>query len=122
MALQGVSHLVVANVFDETREGVAGDLILPNAPNATKQTGTSLLWNWRMTPQTALNLGGAYSRIETPNTGQIDDVTYIGLGITRQFQPRLSGSLAYRRQQTDSNFSGASFTENAGIASLQARF
>jgi uncharacterized protein (PEP-CTERM system associated) len=109
-------------VFGENREGVAGDLILPDAPNATKQIGTSLVWNWRITPQTSWNLGGAYNRIETPATGVIDDFAVVGLGITRQFQPRISGSLAYRRQQKDSNFSATNYTENAGIATLQARF
>jgi uncharacterized protein (PEP-CTERM system associated) len=122
MGLQGVSHVVLANVFSEDREGVAGDLILPNAPNATKQTGTSLVWNWRMTPRTAWNLGGSYTRIETPFTGVIDYFTLIGAGITRQFQRRVSGTLGYRRQDRDSNVGAAEYTENAGFARLEMRF
>ena len=118
----GVRNVLIANVFSENREILAGDLILPNAPNATKQTGTSLVWNWRMTAQTAWNLNGAYSRIETPFTGQTDRVTYIGMVLTRQFEPGLSGTLGYRRQQNDSNFGASSYTENAGFASLQMRF
>jgi uncharacterized protein (PEP-CTERM system associated) len=121
-ALQGVSHVVIANVFDENREGVAGDLVLPNAPNANKQTGTSVTWNWRLTAQTAWNLAGAYTRIETPLTGTIDYFTFAGTGITRQFQPRVSGSLGYRWQQRDSNVGGINYTENAGFASLEMRF
>jgi uncharacterized protein (PEP-CTERM system associated) len=118
----GVRNVLIANVFGEDREGLAGDLVLPNAPNATKQTGTSLAWNWRMTAQTALNLNGAYSRIETPFTGQIDHRTYVGLALNRQFQPRFSGTLGYRRQQNDSNFGSSDYTENAGYVSLQMRF
>jgi uncharacterized protein (PEP-CTERM system associated) len=120
--LQGVSHTLLANVYSEDREGVAGDLILPNAPNATKQTGTSLVWNWRMTPRTSWNLGGAYTRIETPLTGVIDYFTLIGAGITRQFQRRVSVTLGYRRQDRDSNVGAAEYTENAGFARLEMRF
>jgi uncharacterized protein (PEP-CTERM system associated) len=118
----GVRNVLIANVFGENREGLAGDFILPNAPNATKQTGTSLVWNWRMGPRTTWNLRGAYSRVETPFTGQIDHLTYVGAGLTRQFQPKFSGTLGYRRQENDSNFSASSYTENAGFASLQMRF
>ena len=118
----GVSNVLIANVFKQTRDGVAGDLVLPTAPNATIQTGTSLLWNWRMTAQNAWNLGARYSRNETPNTGEIAYVTYLGMGLTRQFQPRLSGSLNYRLQQNDSNFNGSDYTENAVIATVSMRF
>ena len=118
----GARNVLIANVFGEDREVLAGDLLFPNAPNATKQTGTSLVWNWRMTVQTTLNLNGAYSRIETPFTGQIDRHTRAGLVLARQFQPRLSGSLGYRWQQNDSNFVDSSYTENAGFASLRLQF
>jgi uncharacterized protein (PEP-CTERM system associated) len=75
-----------------------------------------------MGPRTTWNLRGAYSRVETPFTGQIDHLTYVGAGLTRQFQPKFSGTLGYRRQENDSNFSASSYTENAGFASLQMRF
>jgi len=80
------------------------------------------VWNWRMTVQTTLNLNGAYSRIETPFVSQIDRHTRVGMVLTRQFQPRLFGSLGYRWRQNDSNFVDSSYTENAGFASLQLRF
>jgi uncharacterized protein (PEP-CTERM system associated) len=118
----GVRNVLIANVFGENREGLAGELVLPNAPNATKQTGTSLVWNWRIGPRTTWNLNGSYSRIETPFTGQIDHLTYVGAGLTRQFQPKISGTLGYRRQQNDSNQTESNYTENAGFASIQMRF
>jgi uncharacterized protein (PEP-CTERM system associated) len=120
--LLGVRNVLIANVFQETREGLAGDLVLPNAPNAAKQTGTSLAWNLRMTVRNSLNARGAYIHIETPLTGESERVTYVGVNITRQFQPKLTGALGYRRQQNDSNFVGSSYTENAGFATLQMRF
>ena len=109
----GVRNVLIANVFKSTTEGLVGNTVLPNAPNATTQTGTSLQWNWRMTAQNTWNLGVAYSRNETPSTGQIANITYVGMGLTRQFQPGLSGSLNYRRQQNDSNVSASNYTENA---------
>jgi uncharacterized protein (PEP-CTERM system associated) len=118
----GVRNVLIANVFRLTSEGLAGDLVLPTAPNTSIQTGTSLLWNWRMTARNAWNLYAAYSRRESPFTGQIDKLTNVGMGLTRQFQPRLSGSLNYRRQQNDANFVGSDYTENAVSASLQIRF
>ncbi len=118
----GVSNVLIANVFGSTSEGLAGDLVLPTAPNASIQTGTSLLWNWRVTARNAWNLAAAYRRNESPNTGEIAYLTNVTMGLTRQFQPRLSGSLNYRRQQNDSNFAGSDYTENAVSATLRMRF
>ncbi len=118
----GVRNVLIANVFGLTSEGLAGDLVLPTAPNTSIQIGTSVLWNWRMTARNAWNLAAAYRRNESPNTGEIAYLTHVTMGLTRQFQPRLSGALNYRRQQNDSNFAGSDYTENAVFASLQMRF
>ncbi|HEX9718214.1 MAG TPA: outer membrane beta-barrel protein, partial [Ramlibacter sp.] len=92
------------------------------ASNTIRQTGAGLAWNWRVTPWTTWNLGGSYGRNEFLDSDRVDHLTYIRAGITRQFQPQLFGSLYYRRQQNDSNEIGSSYTENAGIATLQMRF
>jgi uncharacterized protein (PEP-CTERM system associated) len=118
----GVRNVLIANIFGLTSDGLAGDLVLPTAPNASIQTGTSLLWNWRMTARNAWNLAAAYSRNESPNTGEIAYLTNVTMGLTRQFQPRLSGSLSYRFHQNDSNFSTSDYTENAVFATLRMRF
>jgi uncharacterized protein (PEP-CTERM system associated) len=121
VGILGVRNVVIANVFNEDRDGLAGDLVLPNSPNATNQTGTSLSWNWRMTPVNTLNASGAYIRIETPFLSQVDRYSYAGLSLTRQFQPKLTGALGYRRQQNDPEF-GSGYTENVGFASIHMRF
>ena len=121
VGLLGVRNVVMANVFNEDRDGLAGDLVLPNSPNATKQTGTSLAWNWRVTPKNTVNTSGAYVRVETPFLGQVDRYTYAGLSLTRQFQPKLTGALGYRRQQNDPEL-GSGYTENVGYASIHMRF
>ena len=126
-AIQGVRNVLTFNVFNESREASAGNVVPSGAgnfavSNTIIQTGTSLLWTWRMTAQNTWNLGGAYSRNDYPDISRIDNITYVGMGLTRQFQPRLSGSLNYRRQQNDSNQSASSYTENAVLAKLQMRF
>ena len=125
--LLGVRNVLIAHVFNESREVLAGSVVLPStgdfaASNTVRQTGMSLQWNWRMTAQNAWNLGGTYSRNEFPDISRIDNLSYVGMGLTRQFQPRLSGSLNYRRQQNNSNQSASSYTENAVLATLQMRF
>ena len=123
----GVRNVLIANVFKETREVLAGGLLLPGggdfaASGTIVQTGTSLAWNWRVTAQTAWNLNGAYTRNEFPASGQINKLVYVGMGLTRQFQPRLSGSLNYRRQQNESDQGALEYVENAVSATLQMRF
>jgi uncharacterized protein (PEP-CTERM system associated) len=123
----GARNVVIANVFKETSEGLAGNVGQPTsgdftASNEIIQTGTSLLWNWRIAAQNAWNLGGAYGRNEFPGTSRIDNLTFVGMGLTRQFQPRLYGSVNYRRQQNDSSESASSYTENAVFATVRKRF
>ncbi len=114
-------------MFRVTREQLVGDLVLPStgdfvSSNTIIQTGTGLLWNLRVTAQNFWNMRAGYTRNEFPGTGQVDKLTYFVMGLTRQLQPRLSGSLNYRRQQNDSNFVGSDYTENAVFATLQMRF
>ena len=123
----GVRNVLIANVFKETSEALIANSVQPStgdfaASNTVIQTGTSLLWNWRITAQNAWNLGGAYIRNEFPGSSRIDNLTFLGMGLTQQFQPRLYGSLNYRRQQNDSNQSAFSYTENAVFATLRMRF
>ena len=120
--IAGVRNVLIANVFGQTTEGLVGNLVLPTAPNTSIQTGTSILWNWRMTARNAWNLAAAYRRNESPNTGEIGYLTHVTMGLNRQFQPRLSGSLHYRFQQNDSNFSASNYTENAVFATLRLGF
>ena len=124
--IQGVRNTLLANVFWQTREALsmtsgpeAGDLALSQN---TRQTGTSLTWGLRMTAQTRSNVSVGYTRNETPGIARQDDWTYIRLSLTRQFRPRMSGSLNFRRLHNDSNQSGAGYTENAISAALNMRF
>lgn len=123
--IQGVRNTVLTNLFVETREATAGGQ--PGAgdfaasPDA-KQTGASLVWNLRLTANAASNVSVGYTRNEFPGLSREDDLKFIRLSLTRQFQPKVSGSLTYRRLENDSNQPGAGYTENAVSASLSMRF
>ena len=73
--IMGVRNVLIANVFKLTRDQVVGDLVLPStgdfvSSNTIIQTGTGLLWNWRMTAQNLWNLRAGYTRNEFPGTGR----------------------------------------------------
>lgn len=125
--IQGVRNTVLANVFATSSESltaglpasVAGDF---GSGSTVKQTGASALWNWRFATQASSNLSASYTRSEFPATGRKDDVKIIALSVSKQFQPRVSGSLNYRNLRNQSNQSGAEYTENTVSAGLNMSF
>lgn len=123
----GIRNVIIAEVYKETRDTLNVNTILPDtgdfaASNSIEQTGVGLSWNSRLTAQNSWNMRVGFSRNQFPGTQQVDHYSYYGMGLTRQFEPRLSGSLSYRRQSNDSNQGASSFTENAVIASVRVRF
>lgn len=121
----GARNTVLANVFKETREALspsqlgAGDF---GASSNTKQTGTSLLWTLRITPRTSSNATVGYARNELPGAARQDDLTFIRLGLIRQLQPKVSGSLNFRRLQNASSQPAFDYKENALSVALNIRF
>jgi uncharacterized protein (PEP-CTERM system associated) len=123
--IQGVRNTIMANVFTQTREATA-----PNLPGAgdfaqspeTRQAGASLLWTLRMTAQTTSNASIGYTRNEFPALARKDNRKFLRLSLTRRLGPRISGTVAYRRIENDSNEAGASHTENAVSAALRIRY
>jgi uncharacterized protein (PEP-CTERM system associated) len=126
-ALVGVRNVVVANAFQESRDVLFAGAIRPGigdfaASNSIRQTGGSLAWGWRASLQSTWNVGTGYSRNEFLDSDRVDHVASFRMGLTRQFQPRLAGTMFYRRQQNDSTQNIFSYTENSVTAALQARF
>lgn len=126
-ALTGVRHTLIANAFTETRELVFAGLVQPGigdfaASNTIRQVGASLTWNWRVTARNAWNMSAGLIRREFLDIDRLDDLAVFRMGLTRQFQPHVSGSLTYRMQDNESNQGGLSYTENAVTASLQMTF
>ena len=127
VALQGARNTLIANAFWETREALPGGAALPTsgdfaASSSFRLAGTSLAWNLRVTPRSTWNLSAGYTRNEFLDTNRVDDYTYIRAGFTRRLQPRLSGSLFYRRQENESSQGVNVYVENAVVASVQATF
>lgn len=124
--LQGPIHTIMANVFWTTRDalsaalpGAAGDF---GASSNIKQTGTGLLWNWRLTAQDSANMSLAYTVSETPGLAREDRSKYLRAAYNHQFSPKMTGMVTYLRTNYDSNIAGSSYTENQAVASLQMRF
>lgn len=122
----GVRNVLIANAFRVTREQLISDMVLSGtgdfaSSNTVTQTGLGLLWTSRISRQNIWNARGGYTRNEVPGNGQVDNLAYVVMGLNRQFQPRASGSLNYRRQQNTSN-TGSDYTENAVFVTIQMRF
>lgn len=126
VGIQYPRHSVFANLYSTTSEtqtpglpGGAGDF---NANNTVKQAGTSLIWNWRVSPFDSANASIGYSRNEFPTSGRDDHLKYLRLSLSHQFSPRMTGSLSYQRLNSDSNQAGSSYTENQVQAQVGVSF
>ncbi len=125
VGLQGSRNTLAASAFWELRELVGGTVPPVGdfaASESVRTTGATLAWGLRLGARNTWNLQAGYSRSEFLDSGQVDDFVNLQVGVSRQFQPRVSGSLAYRLQNKDSTQGGAEYTENAGVASLLVTF
>lgn len=127
VAVQGIRNTLIANAFRETRQASFGSLLQAGtgdfaASDSIRQIGMSLAWNWRATARSAWNLSAGLIRSEFFDANRVDDLAYARIGVTRQLQPKLTGSLYYRWQDNDSSQSASSYTENVAGATLQLRF
>lgn len=128
VALSGAKSTVLFTLFNTIRKSqtssVMDSILLGTGSltldNTTKQLGGSALWNWRISPRTSAHISAAYTR--NRSSSQTDYDKSIRLGITRQIQPRLSGSVEFRRLMHDSSLSSSAYIENAATASLLMKF
>ncbi len=130
VALNGIKNTLVLSMFNTLREAqtaqeLDSSLLGSNSlalNDETRQTGANLLWNWRITPRTSSNMNVGYAKTISLSTDREENTKSIRFGLTRQFQPKLNGSLDFRHIQRDSNLSGSDYRENAITASLNMRF
>jgi len=110
-------HSWTLNVFSNTREtqGVAGE--------DTTQ-GLQANWNFRPAGRTSYNLTMGTSQTESSGTlgAQEDELWNIGLTVTRQFQPKVSGSLDLRHQERSSDQANGDYSENSVAARINMTF
>jgi uncharacterized protein (PEP-CTERM system associated) len=123
-AIQGLRNVLIATVYTDAREALPGFVRTGDfaIDSEVDQTGISLAWNFPLAPRTFFNLYATYDRNKFPNVAREDNVTRFGVGLARQFQPRLFGTLDYRVQQKDSTDSVSSYFENAVSATLRMEF
>jgi len=124
VAMQGVRSVIIGTVFADTREVLPGFIRTGDfaTSSTVNQTGINLVWNLPLTARTFWNLYTNYQRNSFPDVPREDNYTTFGMGLTRQFQPRLSGTLAYRALNNESTDNAFSYTENAVWASLRMGF
>lgn len=130
VAVTGKKNTLILSLFNTMRDAQtsqAQDSILLGSGtlalnDKTKQVGGNASWNWRIGSRTSANFGAGYTRNSAPSLGRTDNNKNFRLGMTRQFQPKLSGSLELRRNQQSSNLSVSDYQENAITASLSMKF
>lgn len=130
VAVTGAKNTLVLSLFHVTRDAqtpqaldssLFGSSTLALTDN-TKQVGGSAFWSLQIDPRTSANLNLGYTRNSFPSLGRTDNDKIIRLSLTRQFQPKLNGSIELRRTQRDSSQSGGDYNENALMAFLSMRF
>jgi uncharacterized protein (PEP-CTERM system associated) len=128
-AVNGVRNTIVAHAFRQTRDVNAADVAV-NQTGAgdlalsprTVQTGAGAVWSLRLSPVTTTNASVDVTRNEFPAISREDKITVVRLALVKRFQPRVSGTVAYRRLQDRSNQAGASYRENAVMVGLNITF
>jgi uncharacterized protein (PEP-CTERM system associated) len=126
IGLHGVRNTLVATGFWELRKELAGGSasILDDfvVSQSIRTTGASAAWALRLTARNTWNLQAGYTRSQFLDNGQANDFVYLQAGLSRQFRPRVSGSVHYRLQDQKSTQGGAEYTENSAVASLLMAF
>ncbi len=110
------------NVFD-TRRQYQQLVGLPE----DETRGISTTYGYRLQPHTSLSASLGYTNNQVPaalnTTGARDDNLYTAsLGMSHQFDPKLTGALTLRHQQRDSNDNLNDFQENSITASASLHF
>jgi uncharacterized protein (PEP-CTERM system associated) len=86
-----------------------------------RRVGANASWNWRMSSRNSVNFSASGDRINAPSTGRTDNNLVANIGISRQFQQAIQGSVDLRHIRHSSN-QGAGYRESSLRASLNFRF
>lgn len=84
--------------------------------------GLQASWSLRPAVNTTFTLTGGMSRNEESTGARNDDLWNLGLVVTRQFKPRMTGSVEVRHQERSSNQAGGDYSENSVAARLNMTF
>lgn len=130
VALNSAKSTLVLSGFSTRREAQTAqalDSLLLGSSNlslndSTKGLGANAVWSWRLSPRTNFNARVGYTRNRSLATGVTSNYRTLGLGLTKQFRPKVNGSIDLRHNQADSNQSGSNYRESAITAKLHMTF
>ncbi len=90
--------------------------------NQVRTYGLGFDWNWRYSPliRTTLRLQATHNRFE--DLDRTDDYQLVEFGLTRRFNPHLSGEVRVRHQRRASDAANADYDESALIGGLTYTF
>jgi uncharacterized protein (PEP-CTERM system associated) len=88
----------------------------------TRQLGASALWTWKVSGRTSANVGTDYIRKKLQTTGIEERQTVYRVGLSRQFQPRLSGVIELKHAESASDTGLSTYQENAISAFVSMQF
>jgi uncharacterized protein (PEP-CTERM system associated) len=116
VALTGVRNTVVASIFNSSRENLSvaqGNAAISGLSGNIRQTGTSLVWNLKLSPLTNANASVAYVRSNQTDTAFSDRTRSFRASISKQLQPKLKATVELRHIERDSNLAFGNYSENA---------
>lgn len=107
-------NTVTLGVFDERR-------LYQTSAMTENAHGADTSWDWRVGARTHSVLSGGWQRSQFLNGAREDNFRYTGLALVRQFDPKASGLVNYRRTRRDSNVA-SDYAENILGMQLVLRF
>jgi uncharacterized protein (PEP-CTERM system associated) len=125
VGMEGIRNRVTTSLFTSSRNplssgsGLGADF---KATQTVRQTGASLSWTFRFTQTLMSNLNVAASRNSFGDLNRTDHVMTVRWSMTKQFDPRVTGSFNLGRQQINSNPSTSSYRENSTSVTLAVRY
>lgn len=125
--IQGVRNTITASVFTSNRTAltaqsngtVSGDFA---SSSNIKQSGASIAWNTQLSPTLVANTSVSTIRNGFGTLARTDRLTNLRVGLTKEFNPKLSGTFAVARLKNDSNVAGGEYAENTMSATLGMRY
>ncbi len=130
VALNGARNTLLLSLYDTARtaqtssaidSALLGTALLGQADD-TRQTGVNALWSWRPTSRTNASVSAGRARARSFTTSETSDSRTFRTALTRQFQPRVKGTLEYRHLRQNFEQSVRDVRENAVTATVSMTF
>ncbi|MGA8148719.1 MAG: TIGR03016 family PEP-CTERM system-associated outer membrane protein [Gallionellaceae bacterium] len=118
-AITGKGNTIMFTIFDMSGTSVISGEALLGGNNVVypRETGGNVLWNSQLSSRTSANIS-----VSVFGTGAGNYLKSLTAGISRQFQPKLRGSIILRRIQQDSDQFTVGYQEDDITASLLMTF